>query len=250
MGALEVVTPAGLLTARASTDACGVCGFGDSDGVPWAEAFVGTTTASSGAFASDHGLGGLSGQLWSFATAWRATTSVDHDTAGGGIVASSAALDAPVLHVLDLDDAVIGFDGAVVIGAFAARTSITAGYSLAAPVISATEVSVQLWDDTAGGYRSISVVPGVPFDQSATATIIVGDHSVALTSRVRSEPSTVSLVGASPRTDAVAQLPSLVLVSVDVTITSQSTLLVTDAFTVTVDYGRLSAHAEWMSEAG
>lgn len=246
---LVITTPAGLLNSRASTDLCGTCGFGDADGAPWAEASVATTTGSTATFASDHGSGVLAGELWNFDTGWTATTSVDHDPAGGGIVTSAAQLVSPGLTVLTMVGTPAGFAGAVLVDGFTASSSIASGYTQAPPVVTSTSATVQLWDGSLNAYRQLEVTPGVAFDQSATATMLIGDHMVTFTSRVRSQPATSSMVGTAPRTDAVAQHPSVVVVNVDVSIVSQATLAITDEFSLTVDYGYVAAHGGWIAKA-
>jgi hypothetical protein len=302
------------MTARASTDLCGTCGFGDNDGVPWADSTAATATATTGTFVSNHGVGALSGNLWSLGGAWTATAAVDHDPTGGGIVTASAQLSAPALTVLQVTGAPSGFDGAVKVGAFTAGTSVTAGYTLVAPDVTTgtTTRQVQLWETTGtyplGHYRVISVVAGAVTDEVASATFTVGDHVVSFNSRVQSQPAAFSTGGTAPRRDGTAQHPSILVVTVDVTVTSMTLVeapattttipattttsttpattipattttstipsstssttpattttttpvttttvppipLVTDAFAIVVDYGRVSAHDAWLAQA-
>ena len=149
-GGTTMLTPGGTMTSRASTDACGSCGFGD-DAFPWADASVATTTASSATMAS----GALTGSLWDLANGWTPTASVDHDPVGGGIVSTSAQLAAPALRVLDLDNGPAGFDGAVKVGAFTVMASGQAGYTLVSPDVATatTTKQLQLWDGL--GYRDL-----------------------------------------------------------------------------------------------
>jgi type II secretory pathway pseudopilin PulG len=246
---LVITTPAGLLSSRASTDLCGLCGFGDADGVPWAEASVTTTTGSTATFANDHGNGVLAGELWSFSAGWSSTASVDHDPAGGGIVTSSAHLVSPGLRMLTLSDAPAGFAGVVVVDGFAASSTIASGYTLAAPIVTSTSANVNLWDGELNAYRTLVVTPGVAFDESASGTIVAGDHLVTFTARVHSRATSTSMVGSAPRTDAVAQIPSVLVASIDVSIVSQTTSAVTDEFSLAVDYGYVAAHGEWIAKA-
>ncbi len=226
-GGLTIHTPAaaGTVTSHASTDICGSCGFGDDDGVPWTDVGLATTTGSSALFASSHGVGVLGGSLWALGSAWSPTASVDHDLTGNGIVTTSAQLVAPQLALLALEGPGVpaGFEGAVKVGAFTAQASASSGYTTVAPTATAVgPTTVQLWG--AGGYGSpVSWMPGTALDVSATATFTVGDHVVSFASRVQSQPSTVSnAVGTTPRTDAAAQHPSILIVTVEVTITSAS----------------------------
>ena len=235
-GRATITTPAGMITSRASTDVCGTCGFGDSDGVPWSDSTVATTTGSSAGFVSDHGVGALSGSIWTLGSPWSATASVDHDLVGGGIVTSSARLNAAALQVLQLQGAPSGFDGAVKVSAFTAGASVVSGYTLVAPDVTTgtTTRQVQLWETTgtypAGHYRSLIVVAGTAIDEVASATFVIGDHVVSFNSRVQSQPSTYSSGGTMPRSDATAQHPSVLLITVEVTITS-STLVETPTTT-------------------
>ena len=227
-GPATITTPAGVITSRASTDVCGTCGFGDSDGVPWSDSTVATTTGSSAGFVSNHGVGALNGSLWTLGSAWSATAAVDHDPIGGGIVTASAQLNAPALQVLQLQGAPSGFDGAVKVSAFTAGTSVVSGYTLVSPNVTTgtTTRQVQLWETTGsypnGHYRSLTVVAGTAVDEVASATFTIGDHIVSFNSRVQSQPSTYSTSGVTPRNDATAQHPSVLVITVEATITSST----------------------------
>ena len=277
-----IVTPGGTMSSRASTDVCGTCGFGDNDGLPWADASVTTTTSSSAAFSSNHGVGALVGSLWTLGSAWSPTASVDQDPTGYGTVTATAQLAAPALRVFELVGAPAGFQGAVKVDAFTAKASSMSGYTLTPPdvVAGTSPVQLQLWDGV--GYRLVTIAPGSAIDTTAAATFTVGDHVVTFISRVQSQPSTFSTVGTAPRSDAAAQHPSILVVTVEVTITSATlvdptttttttttaatttqapessvvttttiapTPLVTDDFTIVVDYGRVSAHDTWLAKA-
>ena len=283
-GDAALTTPAGTMTSRTSTDVCGVCGFGDNDGLPWADASVATTTSSSAVFESDHGV--LSGNFWTMGAAWAPSTSIDHDSTGGGIVTASAQLSAPAVQVLTLQGAPSGYAGAVKVTAFTAKATAPAGYTLAAPDLATgtTSMQIQLWDGA--GYRVVNLMPGAALDTTATASFTIGDHVVALYTHVQAQPSNFSTLGTSPRGDATAQHPSILLITVEVTITSatlkdtppttttvpttttiptsttsSTTIpatttttiplppLVTDHFTIAVDYGRVSAHSTWLAKA-
>lgn len=259
-GGATVLTPAGTMTSRASTDLCGTCGFGDNDGFPWADASITTTTKSSASFAS----GALTGTLWDLADGWSPTASVDHDPTGGGIVSTSAQIAAPALRVLAVENGPAGFDGAVKVDAFTAKASVQAGYTLVSPDVATgtTTKQLQLWDGA--GYRIVTIPTGAAADTAATATFPVGDRIVTFATHVQSQPSTFSTVATAPRTDAAAQHPSLLVITVDVTFatspppetTTTSTTstsiapapVVTDAFTIVVDYGRASAHSTWLAK--
>ena len=309
-GGTTLTTPAGTMTSRTSTDACGVCGFGDSDGLPWSDASVATTTASTAGFNSNHGVGVLSGSFWTMAAAWTPSASIDHDSTGGGLVTSTAQLSAPAVRVLDLVGGPAGYAGAVKVSAFTARATAMAGYTLVAPDVTTgtTTMQIQLWDGAA--YRTVNLLPGAALDTTASATLTIGDHVVSFTSRVQAQPSNFSTLGTAPRADAAAQHPSILLISVEVTITSATLKdtppttttvpttsttttttipatttttiptttttgatstststtststtsapttttipappLVTDHFTIVVDYGRVSAHTTWLAKA-
>lgn len=219
-GGTTIVTPAGTMTSRASTDVCGSCGFGDNDGFPWVDSSVATTTASAAVFAANYTDGVLGGSLWTMANAWSPSASVDHDPTGGGIVTASAQLSAPALSLLKLTGAPVGFDGAVKVGAFTAKASAQSGYTLVAPdvVTGTTTVQIQLWDGVA--YRTVNLLAGSALDTTATATFAIGTHVVVFNTRVVAQPSTFSTVATAPRTDAAAQHPSIFVIVVDVTITT------------------------------
>ena len=264
-GGITILTPAGTMTTRASTDVCGACGFGDADGLPWVDASIATTTASTAAFTTDYAEGTLNGNLWTLADAWSPSASVDHDPTGGGIATASAQLGAPALSVFNLTGAPAGFDGAVKVGSFTAKASAQSGYTLVAPdaVTGTTTVQIQLWDGVA--YRTVNVLAGTALDTTATATFAIGASVVAFNTHVLAQPSTFSTVATAPRTDAAAQHPSMFVIVVDVTITTASPVPTTtttaatttttaplstvDDFTIVVDYGRVTAHSTWLAEA-
>ncbi len=219
-GGATVVTPSGTMTSRASTDACGICGFGDNDGLPWADASVETTSGTSAGFASNHGAGALEGSLWNLDGAWKPNASIDHDPTGNGTVTASAQLVAPAMRVFDVEGAPGTFDGAVKVGAFSAKASAVSGDTLVAPDVTTgtSTMQLQLWDGAA--YRLVDIMPGTELDTTATATFTVGDHVVTLNSRVQAQPSTFSTAGTAPRSDAAAQHPSILVITVQVIVTS------------------------------
>lgn len=283
-GGATIVTPAGAMTSRASTDVCGPCAFGDNDDSPWVDASVATTTATWATFASYHGGDVLSGSLWSLDSAWSPSASVDHDPAGGGTVLASAQLAAPALRVLQVGGAPAGYDGAVKVSAFTATSSVQSGYTMAPPDVATgtTSVQLQLWDGVA--YRAVSIPPGTALDTTATASFTIGTNIVTFVTRVQAQSSTFSTIATAPRTDAAAQHPSILVITVEVTVstlpppipepTTTSTIaesttttiaetttipattttiapipVVTDHFTIVVDYGRVSAHGTWLEKA-
>jgi hypothetical protein len=149
-------------------------------------------------------------------------------------VTASAQINAPTLRILELQGAPGGFDGAVKVSAFTARASVVSGYTLLTPDVTTgtTNRQVQLWDGA--GYRTVTVAAGTAVDTTASATFVIGDHVVSYASRVQSQPSTYSTAGASPRRDATAQHPSVLVITVDVTITS-STLVETPSTTIAAE---------------
>jgi hypothetical protein len=213
--------------------------------------------------------------------------------------------------VLDLAGGPTGYTGAVKVNAFTARATAAAGYTLVAPDVATgtTTMQIQLWDGAA--YRTVNLLPGAALDTTAAASLTIGDHIVSFTSRVQAQPSNFSTLGTAPRGDAAAQHPSILLITVEATITSatlkdtppttttvpttstttttipgttttttiptttsigattttststsstSTTLaatttttpappLVTDHFTIAVDYGRVSAHTTWLAKA-
>jgi hypothetical protein len=217
---LVVNSPSGVTTSRVSTDACGSCGFGDGDTVPWADSTLSTTTATTTSFSSDHGAGALRGNVWNLDSAWSATTTVDHDPTGGGIVTTTAQLSAPALRLLELQGAPASFHGAVTVGAFTARASVVSGYMVVNPDVTSgtTTRQVQLWDGSV--YRTVSIAAGSSVDTTATGTITIGDHIVTFVSHVQAQPATFSTKGSAPRSEATAQHPSLLSITIDVTVTS------------------------------
>jgi hypothetical protein len=188
--------------------------------LPWADASVETTTGTSADFASNHGAGALAGSLWKLDGAWKPNAAINHDPTGNGTVTASAQLVAPALRVFDVEGAPAAFDGAVKVGPFSAQASAVSGYTLVVPDVTTgtSTMQLQLWDGAA--YRLVDIMPGTELDTTATATFTVGDHVVTLNSRVQAQPSTFSTAGTAPRSDAAAQHPSILVITVQVIITS------------------------------
>ena len=234
-GALTVAAPTVTLKSYAKTDTCASCNWATpADAVPWARATATATGGSSASFVTD----GVSGTLWQFGTGWSATASIDHDPAGNGLVATSVELDSPALTVLALP----GLSGAVLVDPFVASASASAGDSSVAPSLNAPASSVRLWNGS--GYDTYAWAAGETFDHSASGTLALGGSTITIDSRVQANVSSIGVVGSAPRTDAAAVDPSLLLVTVTVSIDTTG-----DAFTVAVDYGRLSAHSTWLPKA-
>jgi hypothetical protein len=148
------------------------------------------------------------------------------------------------MDVLQLDG-VPGFAGAVKVGAFDAVVRTMSGHTATAPSASLVMPTIEVWNGT--GYQAVTVIPGTPAEIVATP-FAIGDHQVQLTSRIVAQPSTATSAGSPVKSDAAAQLPSLLVVSVEVTVTSVATAAPTAAFSVTFDYGRISAHSTWVQQ--
>jgi hypothetical protein len=297
-------TPSGTLTSQTSTDVCSspCSGVGDGDGVPWAYASSSRTgsSAASATFASSHGVGAaLQGSLWTFDTAdpWSATAAVDHDVPFGGTVTATAQIAVPKLSVLKITGAPAAFVGAVTVSTVTASASAPAGSPSTPSAVTYGTVTVKLWNGT--GYDTVNLAEGASTAMSEKH-FVVGDNLVSFIMNVQSQPATLSPTGTAPRSDAVAEHPSILLVTVDVTITSVTqfepttttsttsttsststtttsttvpttssttvpttttsstttttttvppTPLQTDAFTIVVDYGRLTAQSTWLATA-
>ena len=236
-GGATFTLPSGDADSHASVAACGSCGFGDGDGVPHADGRAATSAAMSGTFAA----GGVSGSFWRAESAWKASTTVDHDTVGSGMVTGSAELEAPAVKVLTVDG-VAGFDGAVKVPAFTITAAASAGDAPTPPTVTGSLGSVPVQIRDGNSYRTVNVTPGVAVDSSATATVVAGDTTtVALASRVQSQAQAISSAGSFPRTAAVAQQPSVLLITVTATFTGA----VTGSVTATFDYGVVTARGDW-----
>lgn len=246
-GGLTLTTPAGTTTNRVSTDECVACTFGDADALPWSQAAVATTTGASAASSTSGST--LAGALWSMGPGWSASATSDHDGASGGLVTSTAQLQAPAVDVLRIDG-VPGFTAAVKVPALSASVTTYSGHTSSTPSVSSSaEVNVQIWNGIE--YLTYPVTPGEAFDSGPVATsapIVVGDHAVSFTSQVVAQPSTTSSAGTTVKTESAAQYPSLLVVTVDVTVTSLSTASQTAAFTITFDYGRTTSLSTWVQQ--
>ncbi|MEP7114257.1 MAG: hypothetical protein ABI862_13410, partial [Ilumatobacteraceae bacterium] len=262
-GGVTVVAPLGTMATRAKTDNCASsCSFygTTTDAVPFVDARVDTTTESSAKFSS----GGLDGNLWNFGSGWSATASVDHDTTGTavGIVKTSILLHAPALSVLSLTGVL---DGLVKVGAFDATASAASGYTTTDATASAVPI-VQLWNGSS--YEPVSWVPGSDPYTAPAYSIVVGERTVTYTLTVQSQQATSTVVAGTPRTDALAQQPSLLVVTlvvsispstlvtptttttpVGTTVATTPTPVANDFFTIEVDYGRVLAHGTWLAKA-
>jgi hypothetical protein len=95
------------------------------------------------------------------------------------------------------------------------------------------------------GYRTVSLTPGTATDVTTTGTLVVGADTITMTSRVQSQVKTTGTSGSSPRTSAVAEVPSLLVVTVDATVSGAHP----GSFTTIVDYGRITARSTWQVSA-
>ena len=221
---------------------CSTCGFGDGDGVPWADA---ATSSADGLlrFSLAGEAGPVTGELFELNGTWTATSSLDHDTTSGGVVGGSATLSTPELTLLDFDG-VPGFSGAVRVPSFVATATAQAGHTAASPAASRDTITVQLWDDTAvpSGYRDVSISPTTSVDEIASATVVLSADVVTMTSRVLSQPAATSTSGVGLRTAATGQHSPMLLVTVDVVIVGPNA----SSFTITFDYGSVTARTGWL----
>ena len=238
---LNLLLPGGSSSTRASVDLSAACGFGDGDGVPWADAATASTDGQL-RFALATEAGPVTGELFELNGTWTATSSLDHDTTSGGVVGGSASLSTPELTLLTFD-AVPGFS-AVRVPSFVAAATAQAGHTAASPAASRDTITVQLWDDTAvpPGYRDVSISPTTSVDEIAVSTVVVGADTVTMTSRVLSQPATTSVSGAGLLTAATGQHSPMLLVTVDVVIVGPNA----SSFTITFDYGSVTAHTGWL----
>ncbi|MGZ4722634.1 MAG: hypothetical protein ACXV8L_00320, partial [Ilumatobacteraceae bacterium] len=268
-GGLTVVSPTGTLKSHAKTDTC-TCTTSDGtaivDAVPWADASAATATGSSATTAT-----GPVASLWSLGPVWSPRASVDHDATGSGIVTASAQLDAPALSVLSFAELP---GGAVKVNAFTAKATAASGYtSVGTALTFPVAPTVQLSDGTATGYTTVTWVPGTAVDYTAPDRTVhtATGYDVKFVSRVQSQGSNPpTTVGTAPRTEALAEHPSFLRVTVAVTITPSTLVtptttttttivattgpattippppVATDSFTIVVDYGQVSANATWV----
>src|SRR5204863_1147610 len=94
----------------------------DTDARPWQQACAATTTDTSATVPTS--VLGLGGSLWTVASPWQATTTIDHETTGSGYVNAEARLDAPDVRVLPLTSTLSPtFAGAVKVGSFRATAT-------------------------------------------------------------------------------------------------------------------------------
>ena len=166
--------------------------------------------------------------------------------------------------------------GAVKVNAFTAKATAASGYTTVGTALTfPVAPTVFLADDAVPPrYTQVPWVPGTAVDFTAPDRTIhtASGYDVKFVSRVQSQGSNPpTAVGTTPRTEALAEYPSFLRVTVVVTITS-STLappttttttttivattgpgatvpplpLATDTFTIVVDYGQVSANATWV----
>lgn len=237
-GGLTLTTPGGTNDPKSTVDACASCGFGDADDLPWSTATSSTSTTSSLAFTN--GPGGLAGSLWQMGSGWIASSAVDHDSTSGGTVSATAQLNAPAVKIFSLTGAG-AFDAAVRVGAFMTSATANVNPTTPTPTVTAQTTTVDVWDDTVGGYRSLSIVPGTATDVTATGTVTVGGDVVTLTSRIQSQPKATSPSTASTGTAAAAQQPSILTLTVQATTTGPHA----GTQTVVFDYGQVAARSGW-----
>jgi hypothetical protein len=256
-GGVVVNLPLGRVTAKSTSEACAPvaagCPFvadGGGDGHPWQQS-TGESLSQANTVLLPAILGG-GGSLWTIGSGWKSQTTIDHTTVAGGSATSTARLDATAVTVLPIwKNGLLGlpdlsFQGLATVSAFTATATASTGYSTAAPAISAPPVTVRLWDDAVGGYRTVSFTPGVSSPDSATATFgslldtIVATTTLETATGAAPVSTTVTTPLGTVRTRATADLPTVLRITSHVTVTN---LTGSRTFQIVVDYGHVTARS-------
>lgn len=194
-------------------------------------------------------VGSVAGNLVKYSGSSKAGTTIDHDAVTTTqMVSSHGYLSMPAVDVVTVNGAPTGFLSAVHIGAVHVKVDAAAGPTAPAPTVSGAAINVDIYDTLGGGslgYRTISVVPGQPAEETASATFAVGDNTVSLTTTVVSGGKSVSSTNdGGVITFAEASLTNWLRVSVRVVVTTSSRAVVADTV-MEFDYGRLAARTNW-----
>lgn len=232
-------------TARSCFSCFGaVIGDDDRLAYDWSEG----TGPDSTSFGFD--VGAVEGSLVQLNGASRATTAVDQDSVSDTHkVSSSAHLVMPSVDVVTVQGAPAGFVAAVQISSVDVEATAGAGPTVAAPAITSSAISVDVYDTLGGtlGYRTITVNAGEDKEESASASFDVGDNTVSLTTTVISGGKSLSsTTNSSGIVDfAEATLANWLRITVQIHISGPSGTLADTA--VEFDYGRIAARASWVT---
>ena len=256
--ALSVGLGSGTAQAQASARSCWTCQpggsfpVGDDDRLPY---FKGTATGPASTSVDFH-TEDVDGSLLSIGTGCSlncATVTVDRNDSGSNQrLDSTASLSFPSLSLMNFAaGAPGGYSGMVKIGAVSATATAASGPGAGAPTVTGTPVTVQMWDDASGGYKTATVTPGdapPATDPTAHASFSVGQTSVVMDATLhwnRAVTSQTSSGGAV--TDASASLTNWLFVDLHVVMTSADGT-VTD-LNLHLDYGRIAAAAAYEAVA-
>jgi hypothetical protein len=259
---LSMSTGSGTASSQSTARACATCRavvIGDGDDLPYHTSAVGGPGGFGTTFSSGSVAGSIVRAASGCATSDRCSSStVDVDGTGTALsVTTTARTSVPAVDVLDLTGAPSGFHGMVRVSSTDVTATAAAGAAAMAPTISATPMTIQLWDsDTDGetwpapGYRSFTFTPGAAASGSSHADLTIGSAAVSMDADFRAlRGATSSVAGAvSGSLDhAEARLADWLRVTVHVVIIQGGGATID--MTVELDYGRVSAIADYRAAA-
>jgi len=253
---LTVGLGSGTARAQASARSCWACQptgsdpVGDDDRLPY---FAATATGPANVSANFLTLlPTVSGSLLSIGTGCSvscASVTVDRDDSGSNQrLSSTASVAFPSLNLVTFNaGAPLGFSGLVKIGAVSATATAGSGPGASGPSVTGAPVSVQLWDNASGGYKTVNVTPGAAppgtdptshasFSLLGLATV-TADATLHWNKAVTSQTSSGGAI-----TDASASLTNWLFVDLHVRITTLFGVELAD-LNLHIDYGRLAVTA-------
>ena len=243
---LTSILGAGTVRSLSTARSCWSCygsGVDDDDRLPyqWAEA-TGPADLS-----MPFSAGPVSGSLLASTAACStcSTVTLDRDDVSGATrLLTAAAASHPAIDLVTLEGALPDYAGMVRVGATSVTTSATSGPGALAPSFTGSPVTVQLYDTTLPGYRTLSITPGTPSETTSHAEMVVSGASVVMDATVRSGPAvTLSTSSGGAVTEAQASLSNWLSVDVHLVVTDITGTLAD--LVVSLDYGRVTTRATY-----
>ena len=243
---LTSILGAGTVRSLSTARSCWSCygsGVDDDDRLPyqWGQA---TGPASlSMPFSAGPVAGSLLASTGACSTC--STVTVDRDDVSGAArLLTAAAVSHPAIDLVTLGGALPDYAGMVRVGATSVTTSAISGPGALVPSFTGSAVTVQLYDTTLPGYRTLSITPGTPSEATSHAEMVISGAQVVMDATVRSGPAvTLSTASGGALTEAQASLSNWLSVDVHLVVTDATGTLAD--LVVSLDYGRVTARATY-----
>jgi hypothetical protein len=190
--------------------------------------------------------GSVQGNLVTASAAGKATSLLDRTNSGGqSRISVQSTTTKPALDLVTVQNGPVGFSGAVRLSSTSVTAAAAAGPGAAAPSVTGSSFTVQLWDN--GAYRDVTVTPGTAYDTTASASMDVSSETITMTTTLHVGPkvATSTTDGSGVITSAEASLTNWLWVEIHVVVVKDDDHSSDGDFVLHVDYGRVSSKATY-----